>query len=249
MLDHPLELATFDGCPEVDGVPVPLVHVVAGTNREMTAAKLQRRIRIAFEIHRARAVVEPDKGEYAPADLEHDNAFPERIVLDRTRHARAPVDHLVSGHAENCYAKGDIVPIQDLAPLVGRWELAVDLPGAEDVRGDVTFELIGELLIERAIIPVPEAPDSHCIILAGEGQFVQHYFDSRGVARQYEMTFDGRTWTLERTKPDLTPLDFCQRFIGTLSDAGDVIDGEWQTSADGTDWARDFRLTYRRIAS
>ncbi len=140
------------------------------------------------------------------------------------------------------------MPIQDLTPLVGRWELAVDLPGAEDVRGDVTFELMGELVIERAVIPVPEAPDSCCIIVDHGGQLTQHYFDSRGVARRYEMTFDGRTWTLERTKPDLSPLDFCQRFIGTLSEAGDQINGEWQTSADGNEWTRDFTLTYRRIA-
>jgi hypothetical protein len=140
------------------------------------------------------------------------------------------------------------VPIQELAAFAGRWELAVDLPGAEDVRGDVTFELMGELLVERSVIPVAEAPDSYGIVFAHEGQLTQHYFDSRGVARRYEMTFDGRTWTLERTKPDLSPLDFCQRYIGTFSDDGNVIDGEWQTSADGTDWARDFRLTYRRVA-
>jgi hypothetical protein len=145
--------------------------------------------------------------------------------------------------------KGNTVPIQELAAFVGRWELAVDLPGAEDVRGDVTFEMMGELLIERAVIPVPEAPDSCCVVVDHEGRFIQHYFDSRGVARQYAMTFDGRTWTLERTEPDLSPLDFCQRYIGTLSDDGDVIDGEWQTSADGSEWTRDFTLTYRRISA
>lgn len=247
MLDHSFEFTRVDGGTEIDRVPVPLVHVVTGTDGGMTVAKLQRQRRIALEVHRTGIAVQPDESEDAAAHLEHDNAFPERIVLDRTRHAGAHGDHVVSGHAKNCYAKGDIVPIKDLAPFVGRWELAVDLPGAEDVRGDVTFELMGELLIQRVVIPVPEAPDSYCVILAGESQFVQHYFDSRGVARRYEMTFDGRTWTLERTKPDLTPLEFCQRFTGTLSDDGDVISGEWQASADGNEWTRDFTLTYRRI--
>ena len=141
-----------------------------------------------------------------------------------------------------------MMPIQELATFVGRWELAVDLPGAENVRGDVTFEMMGELLVERAVIPVPEAPDSCCVIVEHDGEFTQHYFDSRGVARRYEMTFDGHTWTLERTTPDLTPLEFCQRFIGTLSEDGVVITGEWQSSPDGSEWTRDFGLAYRRIA-
>ncbi len=44
------------------------------------------------------------------------------------------------------------------------------------------------------------------------------------------MTFDGHTWTLERTKPDFSPLDFHQRFVGSISDDGTTIDGEWRTS-------------------
>jgi hypothetical protein len=138
--------------------------------------------------------------------------------------------------------------IDDLEALIGEWELAVDLPGAEDVRGHVRFERMGELLIETALIPVPEAPDSRCVVTWQDGRFVQHYFDSRGVARLYEMTFDGREWTLERTKADFSPLDFCQRYVGAISDDGNSITGEWQTSSDGAAWQRDFTLTYRRIA-
>lgn len=138
--------------------------------------------------------------------------------------------------------------IQDLEVFVGVWELQVDLPGADDVRGRVHIESMGNLLVERTYIPVPEAPDSCCVIMSNEdGGFLQHYFDSRGVARRYEMTFDGRNWTLERTKPDLTPLDFCQRYVGAFSEDLTTIDGEWQSSPDGNDWTRDFRLTYRRV--
>jgi hypothetical protein len=134
--------------------------------------------------------------------------------------------------------------------LAGEWELAVDLPGAEDVRGHVLFELMGEVLVQRTTVPVPEAPDSCCLVVAGnDGGYVQHYFDSRGAARLYEMTFDGRTWTLERTQPDFSPLDFAQRFTGNMSDDGATIDGEWQRSGDDRPWTRDFRLTYTRIGS
>jgi hypothetical protein len=54
---------------------------------------------------------------------------------------------------------------------------------------------------------------------------------------------------LERTTPDLTPLDFCQRYVGRFADDLATIDGEWQSSADGSDWSRDFRLTYRRAGA
>lgn len=135
-----------------------------------------------------------------------------------------------------------------LRDLVGEWQLAVDLPGAEDVRGRVVFEAIGELLVQRTTVPVPEAPDSCCVVVAGkDGGFVQHYFDSRGVARLYAMTFGGRSWTLERTAPDFSPLDFHQRFVASISGDGSVIDGEWQVSDDGQQWRRDFGLTYTRV--
>jgi hypothetical protein len=39
------------------------------------------------------------------------------------------------------------------------------------------------------------------------------YVDSRGVVRLYEMTLDGRQWTLLRTDPDITALEFAQRYV------------------------------------
>jgi hypothetical protein len=140
------------------------------------------------------------------------------------------------------------VAIDSLQPFVGEWELAVDLPGAEDVRGHVVFELMGELLVQRTTIPVPEAPDSCCVVVANDGGFTQHYFDSRGVARLYEMTFDGRAWELTRTASDFTPLDFHQRYVGAFSDDFATITGEWQASSDGHEWTRDFGLTHRKTS-
>jgi hypothetical protein len=72
-----------------------------------------------------------------------------------------------------------IGPLRDLA---GEWELAVDLPGAEDVRGHVLFEAMGEVLVQRTTVPVPQAPDSCCVVVArDDGSYIQHYFDSRGL--------------------------------------------------------------------
>jgi hypothetical protein len=96
--------------------------------------------------------------------------------------------------------------------------------------------------------PVPEAPDGIAIIGAdpeSEGNYLQHYFDSRGVARLYKMSFEDRVWKLWRDEPDFSPLDFSQRFTGTFSDDGKRIAGRWEISHDGRTWEHDFDLTYR----
>ena len=72
--------------------------------------------------------------------------------------------------------------------------------------------------------------------------------DSRGVARLYAMTFDGRRWTLHRGAADFTPLDFHQRWEASVSDDGATIAGQWESSPDGEAWTRDFALTYHRLA-
>jgi hypothetical protein len=144
-----------------------------------------------------------------------------------------------------------------LEPLIGEWSLALVMPGEArpdvlaDVGARVTFEWIGDkaFLLERWTIPIPEAPDGLAVIGwdEGRGTYLQHYFDTRGVARVYEMAFDGRVWQLERVKPDFSPFDFSQRFSGTLSEDGTQIDGTWEIAEDHTTWAKDFDLIYTRI--
>ena len=76
-----------------------------------------------------------------------------------------------------------------LEPLIGEWSLEAIFPGAppSDLRGRVAFEWMtgGRFVVERWEIPVPEAPDGIAIIGFDEGRqtLLQHYFDSRGVAR------------------------------------------------------------------
>ncbi len=45
------------------------------------------------------------------------------------------------------------------------------------------------------------------------------------------MTFTDGVWTLLRSSPDFSPLDFSQRYTGTLSDNGDTIHGAWEKYA------------------
>ena len=75
-------------------------------------------------------------------------------------------------------------------------------------------------------------------------ELLQHYFDSRGVARVYDMTFSDNVWTLERHAP--AP-DFSQRFSGAFSDDGNTIAGRWESSSDGSGWKPDFDLSYTRV--
>jgi hypothetical protein len=90
----------------------------------------------------------------------------------------------------------------------------------------------------------PDAPDGIAIIGYDNDKrtLLQHYFDSRGIARVYEMTFADNIWTLQRIA---AAPDFSQRFTGTFDH--DTIVGQWQSSSDGMNWDPDFELTYTRV--
>lgn len=139
-------------------------------------------------------------------------------------------------------------PLASLDVLVGEWTMTASLsPDANAPRAGTSFEWLPgrRFLIQRWQVDHPQAPDGIAIIgLAADGSGLeQHYFDSRGVARVYRMTFADRLWTLERVAE--AP-DFCQRFTGTVADDGSSIAGAWESSADGSNWADDFTLTYSR---
>jgi hypothetical protein len=144
--------------------------------------------------------------------------------------------------------------IEGLAVFVGEWSLVAefkDAPSA-DIGARVVFEWMpGErFLVQRWEIPIPEAPDGIAIIGAdpeSEGDYLQHYFDSRGVARIYKMAFGGGVWKLWRDSPDFSPLHFSQRFAGTFNDDRSAISGAWEICHDGTTWEHDFDLTYTKV--
>ena len=145
-------------------------------------------------------------------------------------------------------------PLAALEPFVGDWSFVAAF-GDEtpaDVGARASFGWLPEerFLIQRWEIPVPEAPDGIAIIGADPGRnggYRQHYFDSRGVARVYRMSFESGVWKLWRDEPDFSPLDFSQRFTGTFGDDGKTITGRWEICHDGKTWERDFDLTYTRV--
>lgn len=66
------------------------------------------------------------------------------------------------------------------------------------------------------------------------------YHDERRVARVFDMTFAGSTWTLTREDPD-----FYQRFVAEVE--ADRVTGRWEASEDrGRTWRKDFHLTLER---
>jgi len=136
--------------------------------------------------------------------------------------------------------------------LIGRWEMETTFeagyfgPGSPAITsrgGRTDFEWLegGFFLIQHFVADHPAAPSGIAIIGVGPvpGTFTQRYYDSRGVARTYQMSLDDRVWKLWREAPG-----FCQRYTGLVSDDGSTIAGAWEASADGREWKHDFDLTY-----
>src|SRR6266496_2080894 len=139
--------------------------------------------------------------------------------------------------------------------FIGEWRLeapAFPIPTelADDARAIFEWTLDGTFLLERSYIPGPAAPNGLCLVgLDGDDGYTQHYFDSRGIARVYAMTFDGRDWTLERTAPDFTPLSFHQRWFGTFSTDRTRIEGAGnprRTAARGNSTSNSPTIASRR---
>jgi hypothetical protein len=126
----------------------------------------------------------------------------------------------------------------NLDALVGAWATEATFPNGVSGTGTTTFEWVlgGAFLLQRAKADLDGPPEGLCVIGAEGDGFVQHYFDSRGVVRRYDMTLAGGEWTLAR--------DDLQRFIGRFED-GDTIRGAWEWKRDGS-WQHDFELVYRR---
>jgi hypothetical protein len=102
----------------------------------------------------------------------------------------------------------------------------------------------GMFLVQRWTVDIPGVPDG-IAILGGDPStagLVQHYFDSRGVARVYHMSLEGGVWKLWRHGAD-----FSQRFTGRFREDGTTISGTWESAPDGSTWEHDFDLLYTRV--
>ena len=145
--------------------------------------------------------------------------------------------------------------LQALEPLVGDWDVEPIVAGRSIGIGRARFEWIesGAFLVQRsdAEIPADAPPEwqansplpTTCVFGLDDslGVFTMLYADSRSVSRVYQTTLADGRWTIWRDAPG-----FFQRFTGTFSADGGIIDGAWEFSADGKLWRVDFQLVYRR---
>jgi hypothetical protein len=165
----------------------------------------------------------------------------------------APLGEAYDVEVEAMKSKEPNPEMAPLEPLVGEWSVEAVAPWAppSDLRGRTRFEWMtgGRFLVQRWEVPVDEAPDGLAVIGPGAdgAGYLQHYFDCRGVARVYAMSFDDGVWKLSRTSADFSPLDFSQRFTGTLTEGGRTIEARWEICHDGSTWEHDFDLVYRRV--
>jgi hypothetical protein len=138
--------------------------------------------------------------------------------------------------------------LERLDAFVGEWSMEAS---PFDTSGRTVFEWLPgrRFLMQRWETLHPDAPDGIAVIRfdADSGNYSQHYFDSRGVARVYAMSFSDGQWQLLRDTPDVSPLDFLQRFRGAFDDDGRTINGRWESSWDGSSWECDFDLTYSKV--
>jgi hypothetical protein len=134
--------------------------------------------------------------------------------------------------------------LERLDVFIGAWSMEA----SGKARTVFEWALDRQFLVQRSKSPNPGAPDSVAIVGLDPGgeAYSQHYFDSRGVARMYAMTFSDGVWKLLREKPDFSPLAFSQRFTGTFSDDGNTVAGLWEIRK-GSSWERDFDLSYTRV--
>ena len=135
--------------------------------------------------------------------------------------------------------------IEDLEPLIGEWVEEATFPNGDVMdAGRSTYAWLegGGYLIQRSVSPAPFPNGVSVYGPTVEGdRIVQHYFDSRGVARVYDIALEHGVLRLSRDDED-----FAQRYTGTFSDDGSAIEGAWERTAHDGTWVPDVALTYRR---
>jgi hypothetical protein len=136
--------------------------------------------------------------------------------------------------------------LHELEVLVGEWTMQATWPSGETWPGRATYEWLDSKahLLVRGSLDHPQAPDNVSVIGcdAANGTYYMLYSDARNVCRVMHMTIGKGELRLWREGAP-----FAQRFIGTFSADGKTITGYWEISEDGTNYAKDFDLTYRKV--
>jgi hypothetical protein len=143
-------------------------------------------------------------------------------------------------------------PLDALEPFIGAWNVEarhVAFPNAV-IRGHSVFEWWGDraFLMYRSTFDHPDFPDSISVIGATrpDGGLAQHYFDTRGVNRLFDMTFERGVWTASRKAVGAN--DFDQRLHATFGAGGNTITGEFERTEPGRhEMKHDMSVIYTRM--
>ena len=138
-----------------------------------------------------------------------------------------------------------------LAPLgflIGKWNVEMIhsvLP--QPLNWEDSFEFVEESFILWHWQGKGEVPRATSVIGRNENKsgnmYSMLYYDSRGVSRIMDMSFNNRVWKYIRLDPD-----FSQRFEATVSEDRNIVKGKGEASRDGgKTWKADFSIIYTRI--
>jgi hypothetical protein len=135
--------------------------------------------------------------------------------------------------------------------FTGEWKLELIHPHFEVIYGLSSYSWMAgnSFLIQNTNIDHQQFPDYMNVFDydPDSGNYVQHYFDTRGVARLCKMRLENGVWKQWRDTPDFSELNFSQRFLSTINDSGDTIQCTLEKSFDGATWEHDFVIIYRKI--
>lgn len=125
--------------------------------------------------------------------------------------------------------------------LLGSWDVTMrHVAMDEPVFGRQTYERV----LDGAFVRLdwtydhPDFPNAVAML----DESASHYFDVRGIARIYDLSFDNAGWSMIRRDPDFWQRS-AVRFIGA-----DAMEGTGENSHDGgATWEHDFAISYLRV--
>ena len=137
-----------------------------------------------------------------------------------------------------------------LEPLIGTWKLTLTdawfLESREvQVHGSAEFDWLDDAFLRLRWTMEEEETPSWAVFVIGRSDARDRYFalynDSRGVARLFDMTFDGHRWAMSRADPD-----FHQRIVATIQPDRILMQPE-ASDDEGATWRKDFDLIFERV--
>lgn len=138
--------------------------------------------------------------------------------------------------------------LEPFSVLIGDWNIIGTHRHIPDtiLHGRSSFEWLanGAFVIMRSELDEPGVPSSISIFGSDDlaKEYFMLYFDERGVSRKYDVTLHDNILKMWRNAPG-----FSQRFTGTIEKGGNTMIGIWDLSEDGSPWAHDLELTYKRV--